>query len=234
MEDEDGWWMPDPGVHANHEHRAYRNRSAQRAETAPTGAHGTRSALAGCDPHRAACRPDLLLQLEQPCGRRLGRRGDAGPLTPGLTGVDLAGDNNIIVQVGARQSIVVHADSNLLRRVTTRVRSGRLVIGNTPGNLSAKSPIDAVTEGRFHVWAISTVDDALQLLTGIPAGEPGPDGTYPEASLHGRVHARITAFAALARAFGQPARPEPTPELTHRRRRQRPLARPARVAPTAH
>jgi hypothetical protein len=58
-----------------------------------------------------------------------------------FTGVDLAGDNNIIVQVGARQSVIVHADNNLLRRVTTRVQAGRLVIGTTPGNLSAKSPM---------------------------------------------------------------------------------------------
>ena len=60
---------------------------------------------------------------------------------PPFTGVDLAGANNVIVQVGARQSVIVHADSNLLRRVTTRVRSGRLVIGTTPGNLNAKSPM---------------------------------------------------------------------------------------------
>lgn len=53
----------------------------------------------------------------------------------------LAGDNNVLVRVGAKQSVVLHADSNLLRRVTTRVRSGRLVIGTTPGNLSAKSPM---------------------------------------------------------------------------------------------
>ena len=60
---------------------------------------------------------------------------------PSFTGVDLAGANNVIVQVGARQSVVVHADSNLLGRVTTRVRSGELVIGTTPGSLSAKSPM---------------------------------------------------------------------------------------------
>lgn len=50
---------------------------------------------------------------------------------PPFTGVDLAGHNNVIVQVGARQSVVVHGDSNLLAHVTTRVRSGALVIGNT-------------------------------------------------------------------------------------------------------
>jgi hypothetical protein len=60
---------------------------------------------------------------------------------PPFTGVELAGDNNVIVQAGARQAVTVHADSNLLGRVTTRVRSGRLVIGTTPGNLSAKTPM---------------------------------------------------------------------------------------------
>src|SRR4051794_571596 len=58
-----------------------------------------------------------------------------------FTGVELSGENNVIVEVGARQSVIVHADSNLLGRVTTRVRSGRLVIGTTPGILSAKSPM---------------------------------------------------------------------------------------------
>jgi hypothetical protein len=60
---------------------------------------------------------------------------------PRFTGVDLAGDNNVVIQVGGRRSVVVHADSNLLGRVTTRVRSGRLVIGTTPGNLAAKTPM---------------------------------------------------------------------------------------------
>ena len=60
---------------------------------------------------------------------------------PPFTGVELAGDNNVIVHVGATRSVVVHADSNLLGRVTTRVRSGRLVIGTTPGNLAAKAPM---------------------------------------------------------------------------------------------
>jgi hypothetical protein len=58
-----------------------------------------------------------------------------------FTGVDLVGDNNVTVRVGARQSVVVHADSNLLKRVTTHVSSGRLVIGTTAGDLSAKSPM---------------------------------------------------------------------------------------------
>jgi hypothetical protein len=55
--------------------------------------------------------------------------------------VELAGGNNVVIRVGEKQSVVVKADDNLLNRVTTHVKSGALVIGNTPGSLAAKSPM---------------------------------------------------------------------------------------------
>lgn len=55
--------------------------------------------------------------------------------------VELAGSNNVVIRVGKTQSVVVRADANLLRRVTTEVRSGRLVIANTPGSFTTKSPM---------------------------------------------------------------------------------------------
>jgi Putative auto-transporter adhesin, head GIN domain len=55
--------------------------------------------------------------------------------------VELAGGNNVVIRVGERQSVVVKADDNLLNRVTTHVKSGALVIGNTPGSLAAKTPM---------------------------------------------------------------------------------------------
>jgi hypothetical protein len=63
---------------------------------------------------------------------------------PRFAGVNLTGANNVLVRVGLRQSVVVHADRNLLGRVTTRVRSGTLVIGTTRGSLNAKSPMFVV------------------------------------------------------------------------------------------
>lgn len=55
--------------------------------------------------------------------------------------ISLAGATNVVVRVGARQSVIVQADNNLLGRVTTQVSSGSLVIGNTPGTLNARSPM---------------------------------------------------------------------------------------------
>lgn len=55
--------------------------------------------------------------------------------------VELAGSNNVVIRLGAKQSVVVRADENLLARVTTQVQSGRLVIGTTPGSMTTKNPM---------------------------------------------------------------------------------------------
>jgi putative autotransporter adhesin-like protein len=55
--------------------------------------------------------------------------------------VDLAGSNNVSIRVGGKQSVVVHGDAELLGRVTTHVRQGTLVIGNTHGSFSSTVPM---------------------------------------------------------------------------------------------
>ena len=60
---------------------------------------------------------------------------------PPFRSVELAGSNNVTIRVGGKQSVLVHADSNLLQRVTTVVHARRLVIGNTPGSFISKSPM---------------------------------------------------------------------------------------------
>lgn len=63
--------------------------------------------------------------------------------------------------------------------------------------------VEAAAAGRFHVYAVETVDEALELLTGMPAGKPGEDGSWPEGCLGGRVAARLHRFGELRRAFGR-------------------------------
>jgi Putative auto-transporter adhesin, head GIN domain len=58
-----------------------------------------------------------------------------------FSSIELAGSNNVTVRVGGKQSVVVHADSNLLRLVTTKVQAGGLAIGNTSGTFTTKSPM---------------------------------------------------------------------------------------------
>jgi predicted ATP-dependent protease len=62
--------------------------------------------------------------------------------------------------------------------------------------------VAAVQVGRFRVFAVEHVDQALELLTGLPAGVPDADGKYPPDSVNGRVAARLAQFAAARQAFG--------------------------------
>ncbi|CAF0689841.1 Lon protease family protein [Candidatus Methylacidithermus pantelleriae] len=67
--------------------------------------------------------------------------------------------------------------------------------------------VEAVREGKFHIYAVETVDQGMEILTGIPAGERGSDGRFPPSTINGRVEARLAEFAQRARAF-QPERAE--------------------------
>jgi predicted ATP-dependent protease len=63
---------------------------------------------------------------------------------------------------------------------------------------------EAVREGRFHVWAVDTVDDAMQLLTGRPAGDRDERGSYPEGTVHWAVQARLQRFSEASRRHFDP------------------------------
>ncbi|MCM8777347.1 MAG: AAA family ATPase [Candidatus Omnitrophica bacterium] len=51
--------------------------------------------------------------------------------------------------------------------------------------------IDAVKEGKFHIWAVNTIDEGIAILTGVPAGEKDKDGNYPEGTVNYLVSKRL-------------------------------------------
>ncbi len=55
--------------------------------------------------------------------------------------------------------------------------------------------IGAVAAGQFSIYPVETIDQGIELLTGVPAGEPGEDGQYPPDSINGRVHKRLKELA---------------------------------------
>ncbi len=70
--------------------------------------------------------------------------------------------------------------------------------------------VEAVSSGQFHVYAVETVDEGIELLTGVPAGQPDRQGHYPPESVNGRACARLEELARQRRKFGvQIKEPEP-------------------------
>jgi lon-related putative ATP-dependent protease len=66
--------------------------------------------------------------------------------------------------------------------------------------------VEAVETGQFHIYPMRTVDEAIELLTGIPAGERDVEGNFPEGSINQLVEARLVELAEKQRAFSAPAK----------------------------
>lgn len=61
--------------------------------------------------------------------------------------------------------------------------------------------VEAAGAGLFRVYAVEHVDQGIEILTGVPAGEPGADRTWPEGSVNYLVAERLRAFAGSRQTF---------------------------------
>ncbi len=83
-----------------------------------------------------------------------------------------------------------------------------LPAANLPHLMLRQDVVEALRAGRFHLYAVDHIDEILELLTGLPAGRPGPRGGFPRDSVHGRVLDRLRRMARQLRREGRPRRKE--------------------------
>jgi lon-related putative ATP-dependent protease len=73
------------------------------------------------------------------------------------------------------------------------------------GNLShlmlKPEVVEAARQGFFHVWAVSTIDEGMEILTGVTAGKPNDKGIYPKGSVNRLVSDRLESMAEAIREF---------------------------------
>ena len=69
-------------------------------------------------------------------------------------------------------------------------------------NLMLRSDVvQAIKEGRFHIYSVKTIDEGLEILTGCPAGERGPDGAFPEGTVNSLVEKRLGELNRSMRGY---------------------------------
>ncbi len=61
--------------------------------------------------------------------------------------------------------------------------------------------VEAVAAGTFAIYPIATIDEGIEVLTGVSAGEPGPDGVYPDGTVNRLVADRLADLAEKSRAW---------------------------------
>jgi len=59
--------------------------------------------------------------------------------------------------------------------------------------------IDAVKRGQFHIYAVQSIDQGLEILTGKKAGTMKADGTYSDGTIHSAVQNRLHGMAESVR-----------------------------------
>ncbi|MDY0305181.1 MAG: Lon protease family protein [Desulfovibrio aminophilus] len=86
-------------------------------------------------------------------------------------------------------------------------RQGVILPADNVVNLMLKDEIlDAVGNGLFHIHPVRSIEEALHLLTGVPAGRRGKGGRFPKGSLYDMVDRRLAELCRLARKADRPGR----------------------------
>jgi predicted ATP-dependent protease len=90
---------------------------------------------------------------------------------------------------------------------------GVLIPATNIKHLMLRQDVVAAAEaGKFRIYAVDTVDQAIALLTGLAAGEADADGRYPDGSLNQRVAARLAELVEVRKALARELREKAQPK----------------------
>ena len=64
-------------------------------------------------------------------------------------------------------------------------------VQNVDNLMLSEEVVEAVDKGEFHIYPVSTVEEGIEILTGIPAGTLKADGTFPEGTVFARIATRL-------------------------------------------
>ncbi len=65
--------------------------------------------------------------------------------------------------------------------------------------------IDSVSEGKFHIYSVKTIDEGIEILTGIKAGKKQKDGTFPKDTVNYLVDQELQRLAKSWKTFSAPS-----------------------------
>ncbi|MFW6325037.1 MAG: Lon-insertion domain-containing protein, partial [Desulfovibrionales bacterium] len=89
------------------------------------------------------------------------------------------------------------------RRGLTGSQGVLIPADNTPHLLLRQEIIDAVREGAFAVYPVQTIEQAMEILTGIPSGRQLKGGGFTKGSLYAAVDKRLARLAAVAEKYSK-------------------------------
>ena len=83
-------------------------------------------------------------------------------------------------------------------------KQGVMIPDKNVNNLMLRRDVvEAVQKGKFHIYPVTTVEEGIEILTGMKAGELQEDGSYPEGTLFRQVDDKLKEMAEVEKEFGK-------------------------------
>ncbi len=119
------------------------------------------------------------------------------PITQGIAVTGSVNQNGEVQAIGGVNfKIEGHFDICRLKGLTGE--QGVMIPQANVRNLMLRPDVvEAVTAGKFQIYSVSTIDEGIEVLTGVAAGELQADGKYPKDTIHDRVQKKLQQFAEL-------------------------------------
>ncbi len=75
--------------------------------------------------------------------------------------------------------------------------------GNVDNLMLKEEVVKAVREGKFHIYPVKTIDEGIEILAGVEAGDRLPDGSFEENTINGLVQRRLMEMAERIKEYSR-------------------------------
>jgi predicted ATP-dependent protease len=119
------------------------------------------------------------------------------PIQQGIAVTGSVNQNGEVQAIGGVNfKIEGHFDVCRLKGLTGE--QGAMIPQANVHNLMLRADVvEAVKAGRFHIYAVSSIDEGIEVLTGVAAGARQADGSYPDGTINDRVQKKLQLFTEL-------------------------------------
>ncbi len=119
------------------------------------------------------------------------------PIQQGIAVTGSVNQNGEVQAIGGVNfKIEGHFDVCRLKGLTGE--QGAMIPQANAHNLMLRSDVvDAAKAGKFHIYAVSSIDEGIEVLTGVAAGARQADGSYPDGTINDRVQKKLQHFTDL-------------------------------------
>ncbi len=88
-----------------------------------------------------------------------------------------------------------------VKKGLTQTQGVMIPVSNMKNLVLRKDVVQAIENGAFHLYRVSRIEQGIEVLTGVRAGEPDPSGGYPSETVFGKVHEKLRRYHELSTRY---------------------------------